>query len=164
MTRAIFGVALVAAVVAPLAAQGSHPSFAGTWVLDASKTVDNIGAPLPDSIRRTIVQHGDTLIVDTDVSSSATGAQHTHMVWGLDGKPWHNTLAVAGTIADVSSTLAWQDSVLVITSSLSVMGTDVTQVDRWTVSPDGKSATAVRALSQGGNDLGTVTFVFNKRP
>jgi hypothetical protein len=164
MARSVFALALLAAVAAPLAAQSHHPSLAGTWVLDASKTVDNTGAPVPEAMTRTFVQHGDTLLVDIDVTSSTGEVQHSHMVWGMDGKPWHNALAVAGNTADIASVLTWQDSVLVITSNLSVGGSDVTMVDRWTVAPDGKSATAVRAISQDGTDVGTISFVFNKKP
>ncbi len=112
---------LALALAARLGAQGTHPGFAGTWVLDASKTVNNTGGAAPDAVTRTIVQHGDTLFVDTDVES-ALGPQHTHLVWGLDGKSWKNTIAVAGTTADVSTVLTWDGSILVISSSLSGAG------------------------------------------
>jgi hypothetical protein len=154
--------ALALTLAARVGAQGTHPSFAGTWLLDPAKTINNTAGPAPDAITRAVVQHGDTLFVDTD-TESAMGPQHTHLVWGLDGKAWKNTIAVAGTTAEVSTVLSWDGSTLVTSSSLSVVGIDVTQVDRWTLAADGKSVVASRAITQNGDDAGNMTMTFNKK-
>jgi hypothetical protein len=162
MRRFMAVAVLAAALAVPVSAQSAHPSFAGTWVLDPAKTINNTAGPAPDGATRTVVQHGDTLLVDTD-AESAMGPQHTHLVWGLDGKAWKNTIAVAGTTADVSTVLSWDGSTLVTTSSLSVMGIDVMQVDRWAMAADGKSIVATRTITQNGEDAGNMTMTFNKK-
>jgi hypothetical protein len=163
MKRFMVVAALALALAVPVSAQAVHPSFAGTWVLDPAKTINNTGGEAPDGVTRTVVQHGDTLVVDTEVASSTLGPQHTHLVWGLDGKAWKNTIAVAGTTAEVSTVLSWDGSTLVTNSSLSVVGIDVTQVDRWVMAADGKSIVATRAITQNGEDAGNMTMTFNKK-
>ena len=140
----------------------SHPNFAGTWSLDPAKTVAEGQGAAPESATRVIVQHGDTLTVDTE-SMTAGNAQKTHLVWGTDGKPWKNTVMVAGENAEVSSVLAWDGATLVVRTSLSVQGMSVEQIDRWTLSADGKTLTAVRGITADGNDIGTVTLTYIKK-
>jgi hypothetical protein len=155
--------ALVCALSAPLAAQGSHPSFAGTWTLDSAKTVIDGQAPPPSSATRTVTQHGDTIVIDNTMTT-AGNTQTTHLVWGLDGKPWANSVTVGGgQQVDVSSVLTWAGDTLVIRSSLSVQGTDVEQLDRWVLAPDGKSVVTIREVSAMGTVVSSSQMTYVKK-
>ncbi len=39
----------------------------------------------------------------------------------------------------------------------------MTQVDRWSLAADGKSATASRTITQNGDNVGDMTMTFNKK-
>jgi len=140
----------------------SHPSFAGTWTLDPSKTIAEGNGNPPEAASRVIVQHGDTLTIDTEVTGMGT-VQKSHLVWGLDGKAWKNSVSVGGEMIDVSSVLTWDNATLVIRTSLSVQGMSVDQVDKWTLAADGKSMTASRSITADGNDAGSITMTYVKK-
>jgi hypothetical protein len=165
MTRSITTAAVMYSVtISAASAQAARPNLTGTWVMDASKTVvdGNLGAASAATSK--IAQHGDTIVVDRETTTESTGVVMSHTVWGVDGKPWKNTVPVNGTDAEVTSVLAWEGNVLVIRSSLTVMDNAVDLVDRWTMAADGKSITMVRAGSAMGQELGTTTTVFVKQP
>lgn len=153
--------ALLVAVATMVSAQ-SHPSFAGTWVLDPAKTQIEGQAAAPSSATRVVVMHGDTLVVDNEAATDA-GTQKTHLVWMADGKTWKNSIDMQGSPVDVASILTWDGSTLVITSTIEVMGTSVTQIDHWMLGADGKTMVAKRSLSAEGQDIGTTTMTYVKK-
>ena len=145
--------ALVATLVAvsPAAAQ-SHPSFSGTWVMDTSKV--EAGPITPLALTMTVEQGKDTLKVKRDVKS-AQGDAATSFVYGFDGKGWRNSINAGGMQADAVSTLSWEGSVLVISTTISVGGQEVSQVEKWTMDASGKSMTSERTVSVGAERLST---------
>jgi hypothetical protein len=158
MSRSMTTAAVMYAFASPSAsAQAARPNLSGVWVMDASKTIVTGQIPAPTAVTSTITQHGDTLIVDREVSSDMAGAVKTHLLWATDGKPWKNTVPVNGQDTDVSTVLSWDNGTLVARTTLSIQGTDVEQVDRWTLSSDGKNLLMVRSVSVGGQDYGSVT-------
>lgn len=160
--RAMLAAALACALAAPLAAQGAHPSFAGTWTLDSAKTViDGQGTP-PSSATRTVTQRGDTITID-NTTTAAGNVQTSHLVWGLDGKAWTNSVTVAGQQVDVNSVLSWAGDTLVVRSTLSFQGNDIEQLDRWVLSADGKSIVSSREVSAMGTVVSTSQMTYLKK-
>ena len=164
MTRSFTTAAVMYTMaVSHASAQAARPNLSGVWVMDASKTVTDQQLAAPTAATSTIVQHGDTIIVDREITSETTGVVKTHTVWAVDGKPWKNVVQANGADTEVTSVLSWESGVLVIRSSLTVMENPVELVDRWTVAADGKSIGMVRTLSAMGQDLGTTTMTFVKQ-
>lgn len=147
------------------AQQAAHPNFSGTWVLDSSKSnnssavQDNI--PQFSSATWVIVQRGDTLILDRDMTVAGS-AQKSHIVIGTDGKPWKNTVPMPGNgDVETSTTVAWENNVLVIRATGNVQGFDFVQTDRWTLDPDGKTLVSHRSVAvadQGEVQSSVLTF------
>ena len=165
MTRSLTTAAVMYTMaVSHASAQGAHANFSGVWVLDASKNVASGQLAVPTAATATIVQHGDTITQDREASSAEIGVIKSHIVWGTDGKPWKNMVPVNGESIEVSSVLSWENGSLVIRTSLSIQGTDVDQLDRWTLSADGKSIVMYRSVSAMGSEVGATTLTYTKNP
>lgn len=150
--------ALVAAA-SPLAAQGAHPSFSGTWTLDPS------GAPAsamtPSSMTVVIVQTDKTINVSSDAVTTM-GPQKASQVINLDGSPTKNPVdAGGGNTIDLTSTAAWDGPSLVVTTKAEVQGQTLQQIDRWTLDADGKTLKMARGLSIAGQSM-DMSLVFKK--
>ncbi len=143
-------------------AQMTHPSFAGTWVLDVGKSQST--QALPDSATWTISQTGDTVVMDRVNFSAATGNVTIHGRFATDGKEWKNTITqpAIGEI-QTATTAAWDGAALVATTGFTVQDTPVIQTDRWTLSADGKTLTSDRKFTADGQDVATSTLVFSKK-
>ena len=162
MKRVIAVAVVLMAATVRLSAQG-HPSFAGTWVMDPAKTVIDGQASAPSAGTRVVVQRGDTLIVDNEITAPESGTQKTHLVWGTDGKPWKNKVPIQGEETEVASVLTWDGPALVIKTAISFQGMSVEQADRWALSADGKSMTATRSLTVEGEVVGSATLTYVKK-
>lgn len=164
MTRSITTAAVMytMAVTNAPAQAPAHPNYSGTWLLDVAKSQSS--TPLPVTATWTIAQHGDTLIADRETTIEGMGAVKTHVVVGIDGKPWKNTVTQPG-IGDIetSTVASWDNSVLVLTASGNIQGTDFVQTDRWTLSADGKSLVSQRSVMVEGNEVQSATFTFGKK-
>jgi hypothetical protein len=155
---AIYGVATSAAHAQATA----RPNFSGTWVLDLAKSQGSTRLPL--AATWTITQHGDTLIADRETTVDQVGTIKSHILVGLDGKSWKNTVPQPG-IGDVeTATVAtWDKSVLVFTLTGNIQETDFVQTDRWTLSADGKSLESQRSVTVEGQEVQSATFAFTKK-
>ena len=147
------------------AQQTTRPKFSGTWVLDSSKssntsaTQENI--PQFSSATWVIAEHSDTLVIDRDMTAAGT-EQKSHIVIGIDGKPWKNTVSMAANgDVETSTVVSWENNVLVTRTSGSIAGYDFVQTDRWTLDPDGKTLVLHRSVTiagQGEIQSGVLTF------
>lgn len=143
--------ALAATLPAIVTAQ-SVPNLSGTWVLAPDKS--DFGAmPAPPGRTDVITHEEPKLTIKRTV-----GGASSDLVYGIDGKPWKNTIPQG----EITSTLAWDGQVLVMTSSLSIQGNDLTIVDRLSLSADGKTLTQARTLSVQGQEV-VQTLVFAKQ-
>jgi hypothetical protein len=154
LTAALLGTLLA---VAPRVGVAQHvPNLSGTWVLQADKS-DFGPLPAPTSrtdvvdhqepklnIKRTIVQNGTEVV--------------GNLVFVIDGKEYKNTMGPQ----ELASTLKWDGQVLVVTTSTSMQGADVSLVDRYTLSADGKTLTQDRTIGVQGQTL-TQKLVFAKQ-
>jgi len=157
--RPVLTAALLGAVlgVAPGVSVAQHvPNLSGTWVLQADKS-DFGPIPAPTSrtdvvdhqepklnIKRTTVQNGTEVV--------------GNLVFAIDGKEYKNTMGPQ----ELASTLKWDGEVLVVTTSTSMQGADVSLVDRYSLSADGKTLTQDRTISVQGQTL-TQKLVFAKQ-
>src|SRR5438093_1268926 len=138
--RIAFIASALASAGCPLVAQGAaHPNLSGVWVMDTTKT--EMGPMMPTAMTYTIVQKGDTLKVNRSTKSSQ-GDMSTDLVYTLDGKPAKNSVTQMGTAADLVSTLTWEGSSLVITSTISIQGQEIHQVEKLTPDAAGKTMTS----------------------
>lgn len=148
------------------AQQTARPNYSGTWVLDSSKS--QLTSAMQDNLPQfaagtwVIAQHGDTLIMDRDMTMSGQPAQKAHIVVASDGKAWKNTVPqMGGADIETSTTASWENGELVLRSSGNVQGFEFVQTDRWTLSADGKvfvSHRSVTVADQGEVQASTLTF------
>jgi hypothetical protein len=149
----------LAVPAAGLAAQ--HPTFAGNWTLDVAHS-DAGPAPLTSGTYAIVVR-GDTLTIDRVLVSEA-GPSASHLVLGIDGKPWVNTISSQGQSVQLTSVASWAHDTLVIQSTGNVMGTDATITDRWAPSADGQSFTATRNIVADGQEVPGTRLVYIRKP
>jgi hypothetical protein len=149
------------------AQQAARPNYSGTWVLDSSKSQMTSAMPgnVPQFASGTwvIAQHGDTIVMDRDMTMSGQPALKSHVVVGTDGKAWKNSVPQMGGGGDIetSTTVSWENGDLVVRSTGNVQGFDFVQTDRWTLSADGKvfvSHRSVTVADQGEVQASTLTF------
>ena len=106
-----------------------------------------------------IVQRGDTLTYDRSATSSR-GSTETHVVLGLDGKAWRNTVAQNGADVATVSTVTWAHDTLVINSNASMNESALNTYERWSLSADGRSLMMFREVTLGGQVYASTNLLF----
>jgi hypothetical protein len=157
--RPVLTAVLLGAVlgVAPGASVAQHvPNLSGTWVLQADKS--DFG-PLPAPTSRTdVVDHQEPKL-NIKRTTVQNGTEVVgNLVFVIDGKEYKNMMGPQ----ELASTLKWDGAVLVVTTGTSMQGADVTLVDRYSLSADGKTLTQDRTISVQGQTL-TQKLVFAKQ-
>jgi hypothetical protein len=147
----------LAAAASPLAAQSAHPDFSGKWVLDP-KSVE--GPVAPTSATMVIVQNAKILKMDQSISSSM-GDQKASLSFNLDGSASKNSVSAQGMTVELNSTAAWEGAALVVKTTADIQGQALTQTERWTVDPDGKTLRVQRDASAAGQSM-TMKMVFTR--
>ena len=134
------------------------PNLSGTWVLQTDKS-DFGMIPVPQS-QTVTVDHQEPKLTIKRVSTMASGDPiTTDLVYGIDGKPYLNTTPQG----DVTSTLKWEGTVLVVMSTATLQGNPVSITDRYTLSGDGQTLTQNRTISVQGQEI-PQTMVYAKKP
>ena len=120
--------------------------------------------PLPAALVWTFTQHGDTLVMDRELTNDAGGPTLASRVTaGNDGKPWKNTIPQPdGSSREVHYTVSYEAATLIMTITSMVESTPVTQTDRFTKSADGMTLTVARELAADGEVVANATMVFAK--
>lgn len=160
--RSLVLAAALLALTSPVAAQGGHADFTGTWVLDASKSVIDGSMAAPASATYVVVQTGDSIAVDQRVTGDQ-GEMTLKKVWRVDGKTWTNYMSYQGTDMTLSSVLKWNGAVLAIHTTTDFQGTPVTQDETWTLAADGKTLTHATTTNVNETYFAAVTLVFSKK-
>ena len=143
--------ALAATLPAIVDAQ-SVPNLSGTWVLVPEKS--EFGAMPAPAGRTDVITHQEPKLTIKRTVGGAT----FDLVYAIDGKPWKNSIPQG----EVTSTLAWDGPVLVMTSSLPMQGNELLINDRLSLSADGKTLTQARKLTVQGQDTAQM-LVFAKQ-
>lgn len=153
LMKAVF----VLAAVTSLAMAADKPNFSGNWKLDIEKS--NFGpVPPPTSMTRKIDHTEPAVTVEQATSGGPQGDQNATLKYATDGKETTNNFMGQ----DVKSKGAWDGGTLVLTTKADFGGTEVTLVDKWTLSDDGKVFTDVLHIvsPQGEFDI---TYILNKQ-
>lgn len=145
------------ALAAPLAAQSAHTDFSGKWALDP-KSVDSPMAP--QSATMTVTQDAKTIKIDQSISAPS-GDQKASLTFNLDGSPSKNTVAAQGMNLELSSTASWEGAALVVKTTADIQGQTLTQTERWTLDPNGKTLHMQRDASAAGQSM-SMKMDFNK--
>jgi hypothetical protein len=137
MTRrfslALFAVAALAALPAP-----AKPNYTGDWKMNVSKS--SFGEmPAPSSMTSKI-NHDEPNLHTASKSSSDQGDFEFTAAYTTDGKECTNEIMGS----PMKSTVKWEGDVLVINSDVKFGDNDLTIIDRWTLSEDGKTLTIAR--------------------
>jgi hypothetical protein len=144
------------AAVAFAASLAAKPNFSGTWTLNVAKS--DFGA-LPGPTSRTdVIDHNDPVLKDAVTQETQQGPQNATLNYTTDGKEVTNQ---QGPLA-VKSTLTWDGDNLVVNSTTSMQGNDITIKQVWTLSADQKSFTQKIHLAAAAMGETDQVLVFEK--
>lgn len=154
--RIVLGVVMMMAA----AMAADKPDFTGTWKLDASKS-DFGQMPAPEKMER-VIDHKDPAIKIKTTQSTPNGDRTTDTAYTLDGKEQKQE-SPRGVIM---YTPKWEGSIVVIDSkrTMNVQGqtVEITGVERWSLSEDGKTMTVDSKMVAPMGEL-TMKAVFAKQ-
>ena len=132
-------------LVAASAAAQTKPNFAGTWVLDASKS-EGVMQGLEETL--TVKQDGDKFDVESK-AKTPRGERTANMDFAADGKEGDFTMRMMQNEVKGKRAAKWSadGAVLEITETADVQTPDggtasIKNWRRWTLSADGKTLTA----------------------
>ena len=154
--RNAVSVLALAGLAATLASAADKPNFTGTWKMNPAKS-DFGPIPPPDKLERTI-KHDDPKMVVNTINVGMQGEMKSEAVYTTDGKDSINKTAGM----EVKSVAAWDGDKLVIKAKREAQGMEITTVDTWTLSADGKVLTSSNALSTPQGDF-KITTVMEKQ-
>jgi hypothetical protein len=143
---------VLATLSAPLAAQSgapaaaAHPDFSGHWVLNPAASE---GMGVPESMTMQVTQNEKTLKLDRS-QVSQMGTQSNTLTYNLDGTAAKNTVSGNGMSLDLNTTSEWQGAMLQFTTTADVAGQTFTQIDHWSLDPDGKTLHITSDVSVAG--------------
>jgi len=154
--KKIAAVLIVMLAAGMMALAADKPNFSGEWTLDATKS--EFGPMPPPSSMSRKVDHNDPDLTYTQQASGGQGDQTITMKYSTDGKETTNDM-MGNPLKTVAK---WDGSALVITGKADFGGNEITLVDKWTLSDDGKVLTDALHIDspQGAFDI---TYVLNKK-
>lgn len=136
----IIATLMITMVFSALAQTAAPPDFSGTWVLNPSKSTMGKDATVKS----------ETLVIDNKKSSLVfhykTDGKKSTETYAPDGQP---RTTVVTSSSQLISKASWQDSVLVVESTLEIKVPNVVVsvsglkpvIDKWTLAPDGRTLT-----------------------
>jgi hypothetical protein len=154
--RSILPILVLAGLSATVAMAADKPDFSGSWKLNASKS-DFGPMPAPDKLDRTIKQ-AEGKLTFTTVRAGQEGEMTTETTYTTDGKESVNKVRDM----EVKSVAAWDGDKLIVKSKREVQGMEISLVETWTLSKDGKVLTIVNNASTPQGDF-TLTTVMDKQ-
>ena len=142
-TLVVLGSAVMPAITF---AQSAPSDFSGTWVLQPAKSE---GPMIPQSAELVVKQSGKQLNYEQTATSYA-GTRVNKVSLHTDGALSKNPVSGPnGASIDFNSTTAWDGPTLVITTTADLNG-GFKQVERWTMSADGKELTILGNIAVSG--------------
>ena len=145
--RSVLSLLALAGLTATLAAAADKPNFTGSWKMNSEKS-DFGPVPPPEKMERTI-KHEDPKLNVNSVSVGPQGENKSEANYTTDGKDSVNKMAGA----DVKSVAAWEGSNLTIKYKREAQGMEISFVENWSLSADGKVLTIVNNLSTPQGDF-----------
>ena len=154
--RSLLSMLALASLTAAFASAAEKPNFSGVWKMNPAKS-DFGPVPAPDKLERTI-KHADPKLDITTASVGPQGDMKTDSSYTTDGKDSVNKQAGM----EVKSVAAWEGDKLVIKYKREIQGMDISFVENWSLSADGKVLTVVNDLSTPQGDF-KLTTVMDKQ-
>lgn len=154
--RSILTLLALTTVAATLASAADQPNFSGSWKMNPSKS-DFGPVPPPDKLERTI-KHEDPKLNVSSLSVGPQGEMKSDSVYTTDGKDSLNKTAGV----EVKSVATWDGDKIIIKYKREIQGMDISFVETWTLSADGKALTVTNDLSTPQGDF-KLTTVMDKQ-
>ena len=144
-------------LLAASASAQTKPNFSGDWKMNAAKS--NFGQmPAPSSLTEKITHTDPSLKVQT-AQSGDFGDLNSDFSFTTDGKECQNAM---GDMFKMTSTVKWDGDILMFDSKMDIQGNAMTGVDKWSLSPDGKTLTVQRHFN-GPMGEGDAVMVLDKQ-
>jgi hypothetical protein len=135
----------------------AKPNFTGKWVINKEKS--NFGRfPAPEKMERTVTFE-DPDLTYTTVQTGRGGEVTSTLKYKTDGSESTNNLRGM----EVKGVAQWIGDVLQITSKRSVQDGEVKQVEKWSISEDGKTLTIGNQVTMPDNSAMQLKYVFEKQ-
>ncbi len=137
-------------------AAAGPPDFSGTWALNAYRSELAGERPPQSKVQR--VEHKGTELVVTIDEINERGTVHGVARYTTDGQDAVND--VLGN--PMTSAISWDGAVMVMRTWGKFGNTDIMLIDKWALSPDGKTLTIARQF-QGQGRAVDQTLVFDRQ-
>lgn len=111
------------------------PNFSGSWKMNVDKS-DFGPIPKPTRFERVITQQDNEVTAKT-TQAGEQGERTTELKYKLNGSESVNKIGGQ----DVKSVAAWEGSNIVVRSKREIQGMEISQVETWALSADGKVVT-----------------------
>ena len=141
-------------MTAPVAAD--PPDFSGTWVMNVHGSELAGERPPMSKVQR--VEHQGTELVVTIDEIGDRGTVHGVARYATDGQDSIND--VLGS--SMTSSIGWEGPVMIMRTWGRFGNADIVLVDRWSLSPDGKTLTIARQF-RGHGRVADQTLVFERK-
>ena len=145
--RSVLAMLALAGLAATLASAADKPNFTGSWKMNSEKS-DFGPVPPPEKMERTI-KHEDPKLNVNSMSVGPQGENKTEANYTTDAKDSVNKM----NGMEVKSVAAWDGSNLTIKYKREAQGMEISFVENWTLSADGKVLTVVNNLSTPQGDF-----------
>lgn len=132
------------------------PDFSGTWALNVYRS-ELAGEQPPQSKLQRVEHTGDELVVTIDEINDR-GTVHGVARYTTDGEDAVND--VLGF--PMTSAISWDGDVMIMRTWGKFGNADIMLIDRWSLSPDGKTLTIARQF-QGQGRVVDQTLVFDRK-
>jgi hypothetical protein len=143
-------------LLASSASAQTKPNFSGDWKMNAGKS--NFGQmPAPATLTEKITHTEPSLKVQTAMTGDFE--VNSDFSFTTDGKECQNAM---GDLFKMTSTVKWDGDILMFDSKMDFQGTAMTGVDKWSLSPDGKTLTVQRHFN-GPMGEGDAVMVLDKQ-
>lgn len=141
-------------VLTPVAS--AAPNFSGNWKINAAKT--DVGPlPAPEKYEQKI-DHKDPSLKFTINQASQMGEFTSDHAYTTDGAECVNK--VRGN--EIKSKVTWEGEKLKFDSKMNYQGAEVSFLDKWTLSADGKVLTIERHIASPQGEI-DVKYVLDKQ-
>jgi hypothetical protein len=147
LRRAFIAILLSLLLCSAAALAADKPDFSGTWKLNVDKS-DFGPMPKPEKVEY-ILEHKDPELIVKTKAVTQSGEVTNESKILTDGTEFTNDLRGQ----QITGTAKWEGKTLVVTRKTTMQGTDLTLVQRWTLSEDGKSITQDVSITTANGEL-----------
>jgi len=152
----------LASLAAPIAGQApapaeKHPDFAGTWVMDPTRSVGSNAPGLTFKVR---TDSGKLTYTRIPITTPRTPTSTLRVMF--DGQPTKNTFAFKPDPLEMTLVGKWEGSSFLVKTATKIGDKKSDQIDRWALAADGKTL-YFESRSLAGDVAKTARLVFTKK-